>query len=115
MNRISKVISTAFVAGLALALVSFASFAESEFEGVWAVKSSGGKPFEITLAADGKATATLAEAMVGTWKQEGDSAVITWDTGWTTKITKEGDRYVKTAFKKGETDPANTSDAQKVK
>jgi hypothetical protein len=27
--------------------------------------------------------------------------VISWATGWTTKITKEGDHYVKVVYKKG--------------
>jgi hypothetical protein len=54
--------------------------------------------------------------MAGTWKEDGSSAVITWDSGWTTKITKDGDHFVKTSFKKGEPldgKPTNTSDAQK--
>ncbi len=33
--------------------------------------------------------------MNGTWKEDGNAAVITWDTGWTTKITKEGNQYKK--------------------
>jgi hypothetical protein len=39
------------------------------------------------------------------------------DTRWTTKILKEGDKYTKAAFKKGEADgkPANSSAAEKVK
>jgi hypothetical protein len=56
--------------------------------------------------------------MTGTWKEEGNSAVITWNTGWTTKITKEGDRYVKTAYGKGQSltaTPRNTSEAEKAK
>ncbi len=56
--------------------------------------------------------------MSGTWKEEGGTAVITWDTGWTTKISKDGDTYTKSAFRKGEaadSKPANTSAAEKVK
>ena len=54
--------------------------------------------------------------MTGTWKEEGSAAVITWDTGWTTKISKDGDKFTKTAFKKGEAGkPANSSAAEKVK
>jgi hypothetical protein len=94
-------------------MTAFAVLAASEFEGVWVVKDSGGKPFEITLSADGKATSTPKE---GTWKEDGGSAVITWITGWTTKITKQGDHYVKAAFKIGtplDGPPTNKSDAQK--
>jgi hypothetical protein len=55
--------------------------------------------------------------MNGTWKEEGNAAVITWDTGWTTKITKEGNQYKKTAYSKGQPlsdPPANSSTAEKV-
>jgi hypothetical protein len=39
-------------------------------------------------------------------------------TGWTTKITKNGNRYEKAAYRKGEPltgKPADSSDAEKVK
>jgi hypothetical protein len=116
MSRLDKAISAALAVCVVVVMTTFASFAASEFEGVWAVKDTGGKPFEITLSADGKAKGTHATAKEGTWKEEGGSAVITWSTGWTTKITKEGDHYVKAAFKKGEPltgKPTNTSPATK--
>jgi hypothetical protein len=116
MKNIRTIVATALVAGLAIVMASFASLAASEFEGVWAVKDTNGKPFDITLSADGKATSTQEKAMTGTWKEEGGAAVISWDTGWTTKIAKEGDKFVKTAFKKGaplDGPPTNTSDAMK--
>jgi hypothetical protein len=47
------------------------------------------------------------------WKEEGNAAVITWDTEWTTKITKEGDKYMKAALKDGK--PVGSPvDAEKV-
>jgi hypothetical protein len=133
VNRIGTIATAVLVAGFALAMTTFAALAASEFEGVWAAKDTSGKPFEITLSADGKATHSgegqalsareaLKYALVhfdgpqGTWKEEGGSAVISWTSGWTTKITKEGDRYVKTAFKKGtplDGPPTNKSDAVK--
>lgn len=116
MSRLAKAVSVALAACVVVVMTGFASFAASEFEGVWTVKDTSGKPFEITLSADGKAKGSHAEAKEGTWKQEGDSAVISWSTGWTTKITKEGDHYVKAAFKKGEPltgKPTNTSPATK--
>jgi hypothetical protein len=115
MSKIAKVVTAAVVAGVTLVAASIVAFAGSEFEGTWAVKNTEGKPFEITLSADGKAAATM-ENMEGTWKEDGGVAVISWTTGWTTKIAKDGDHYVKTAFKKGEPldgPPANTSDAMK--
>jgi hypothetical protein len=98
--------------------MSLASFAASDFEGVWKVKDTAGKQFEITLSGGGAAKATRGEGMTGSWKQEGNAAVITWNTGWTTKITKNSNRYEKTAYRKGEPltgKPANSSDAEKVK
>lgn len=101
-----------------IAMGSIASLAASDFIGTWSVKDTTGQPFDITLSGDGTAKASLVEGMVGTWKQEGKTAVITWSTGWTTKITREDDHYKKTAFRKGQSldgSPANSSDAQKVK
>ena len=79
MNRVGK-FTAALVAGLVLAMASFASFAASEFEGTWAVKNTKGEPFEITLAADGGAKSTLPEADKGTWKEEGGTVVISWES-----------------------------------
>ena len=98
--------------------IGFAALAQSAFEGVWRVKDTAGHPFEITLSSGGAAKATRGEGMTGTWKEEGNSAVITWNTGWTTKITKEGNRFIKTAHGKGQSltaRPTNTSDAEKAK
>ena len=107
----------AAVAACFFGVTSFAAVAQSTFEGVWKVKDTVGHPFEITLSSGGAAKATRGEGMTGTWKEEGNSAVITWNTGWTTKITKQGNRYFKTAYGKGQslTAPANTSDAEKAK
>ncbi len=98
--------------------IGFAALAQSAFEGVWRVKDTAGHPFEITLSSGGIAKATRGEGMSGTWKEEGNSAVINWNTGWTTKITREGNRFVKTAYGKGHSltaTPTNTSDAEKSK
>ena len=108
----------AILAAAVLAFTGAASFAASEFEGKWKVSDSAGKAFEITLAGDGSATANRGEGMTGTWKEDGGAAVITWNTGWTTKISKDGDKFTKSAFKKGEFadgKSANTSAAEKVK
>jgi hypothetical protein len=51
------------------------------------MKNTVGRPFEITLSTGGAAKASRRAGMIGTWKEEGDSAVITWNAGWTTKIT----------------------------
>lgn len=83
----------------------------------WMLNDTDGKPFEITLSKDGTATGTHKDTMKqGTWKEEDGAAVIHWNTGWTTRIAKQGDKYVKTAFKPGASPsdtPTNTSEAKK--
>ena len=119
MHTIGKFTTAVLTAAVALAMTAVASFAASEFEGTWNVTDTAGKAFEIALASDGSAKANRAsEGMTGTWKEEGSAAVITWNTGWTTKISKDGDKYTKTAFTKGEPmggKPANSSVAEKAK
>jgi len=103
---------------IAIAMPVFGALAASDFEGTWKVKDSEGNDFQIVLSADGKASADReGEGMKGTWKEEGSAAIITWDTGWTTKIEKDGDKFKKTAYEKGKTvkdAPSNTSDAEKA-
>jgi hypothetical protein len=117
-TTVRKATIAALAAVFAIAMTSFASLAASDFVGRWKVKDTAGQSFEITLSSDGAAKATRGEGMVGTWKEEGKTAVITWNTGWTTKITKENDHYKKTAYHKGQSldgPPANSSDTQMAK
>ncbi len=101
-------------------MLGFASFAMAgEFDGTWKLKDTNGKPFEVTLNSDGTASGTL-EMLTdqGSWKEDNGSAVIQWKTGWTTKITKKGKKYIKSAFKPGiplNGKPTNTSEAKKSK
>jgi hypothetical protein len=118
MHTIGKATTVVLAAVFAIAMTTFFSLASSDFEGVWKVKDMAGQPFEITLSSGGAAKASRGEGMVGTWKEEGNTAVITWNTGWTTKIAKEGDQYKKTAYGKGlplDGPPTNSTDAQKEK
>jgi carbon monoxide dehydrogenase subunit G len=119
MHTSGKFMTAGLTAAVVLAMSAVSSLAASQFEGRWNVADTAGKSFEITLAGDGSAKANRdAEGMAGTWKEEGSAAVITWDTGWTTKISKDGDKYTKSAFKKGDPmdgKPANSSAAEKVK
>jgi hypothetical protein len=115
--KLRMVTTSALSAGLALVLASSTGLTAEAFQGVWQVKDSSGKPFEITLSGDGKATANV-HGMSGTWKEEGKTAVINWNTGWTTEITQEDGHYRHAAFRKGQSTsgpPANTSEAEKVK
>jgi hypothetical protein len=101
----------------AVAIAACSNSTPSQYAGVWKVKDTSGTPFEITLSSDGTASANRSgEGMTGTWKDENGTAVVTWSDGWTTKITKEGDVYKKTAYEKDQSaPPTNTSDAEKVK
>jgi len=107
--------SAAFAAiALAVALTGALAFAGSGFVGKWKTTDSEGKPFTIWLSDDGNAKGDRAnEGLAGMWKEEGNAAVITWDSEWTTKITKEGDKYKKTAFHKGKA-VGSATDAEKV-
>jgi hypothetical protein len=111
--------AAAFLAALfTIAIANSASFAASGFAGKSKVKDTAGQPFVITLLAGGAAKASRGEGMTGTWKEEGKTAMITWNTGWTTKITKEDGHYKKTAYRAGQPldgPPANSSDARKIK
>lgn len=88
-----------------------------DFDGTWQLDDTSGKPFEAILNPDGTASGTHGNSMKqGTWKEDGGAAVIQWNTGWTTRIVKHGDHYMKEAFKPGAalTDkPTNTSVAKK--
>ncbi len=71
--------------------MSSASFAASDFEGVWKVKDTAGKQFELTLSGGGAAKATRGEGMTGSWKEEGNAAMITWMAG---SILAETERFL---------------------
>jgi hypothetical protein len=106
--------TAAALTAVAIALTSAAALAASPFEGKWKVQDTKGNPFEITLSDDGSAKGErTGEGLKGTWKAEGDAAVISWSSGWTTNITKQGDQYKKTAYENGKPEGAST-DAKKV-
>jgi hypothetical protein len=96
--------ATAAFAAIAFALVlaGTAGFAAEGFIGKYKTTDTDGKPFTIWLSDNGSAKGDRAnEGLQGMWKEEGSAAVITWDSGWVTKITKDGDKYTKTAEKDG--------------
>ena len=115
-NRIIQKAATIVGAAiLAIALVGCdAPEAGGGFAGKYKTSDTQGNPMEITLAEDGTATgAREGENLTGSWKDEGDTVAITWSTDWTTKITKDGDKYSKTAYKDGTMDGAAVA-AEKV-
>jgi len=113
---IGRAAKTAVAAVLALSIASFATHASDDFLGTWKVKDSRGRRFDIAILADGKATSTLHLNQAGSWQEEGSAVVITWSTGWTSKIQKIGAHYTHTAYGPGQSlngSPNNTSDAEK--
>jgi hypothetical protein len=108
--------TTAALAAIAFAIVltGAAAFVAEGFVGKYNTSDSNGKAFTIWLSDDGNAKGDRAdEGLAGMWKEDGSSAVITWDSGWVTKITKDGDKYMKTAEKDGK--PVGSPvDAEKV-
>ena len=111
---LARTIAALAAIAFAIALTSAAGLAASGFVGKWKVKDSKGNPFTIVLSEDGTAKGDRSgEGLAGTWKEEGNAAVITWDSDWTTKITKEGDTYKKTASEKGKP-VGQATEAEKV-
>ena len=95
-------IATTLTAVAFAVTISAGAFAASEFEGKWQVKDTKGKSFEITLSQDGTAKGNQTEeGLSGTWKAVGNAVLITWDAEWTTKITKKGNTFEKTALQNG--------------
>ena len=84
--------------------------------GTYNTKDTQGNPMTITLGENGVASGDRSgESLDGSWKEEESGAVvITWSDEWTTKITKDGDKYTKTAYKNGAQDSDPVS-AEKVK
>ena len=117
MRMIGKMTTAAVALAFAIALTACSNSSPHQYAGTWKTKDTSGGDLEITLAADGKATADRhGEGLAGTWKEDGGAAVIKWDSGWTTKIAKEGDGYKKTGYEKdASAAPSNSSDAVKVK
>jgi hypothetical protein len=115
---VNRLAAAFLVALFALTFTAASIFAATQFEGAWLTQDTKGNPFKISLSADGKATGDRAdEGLKGTWKEEGDSAVINWDSGWVTKIVKQGDKFQKQAFEKGGASgtPTHSAEAQKQK
>ena len=88
-----------------------------EFSGTWVLADTNKDPFEIQLSEDGAASGTHGKDMkYGTWEEKDGKAIIYWRTGWITVISKEGDQYIKKAFKPGDSindKPTNTSSAKR--
>ena len=111
-----KLAASFAVALLAVAISSGASFAANDYVGKYKTVDTQGNPMEITLSADGTASGQRAgESLSGKWKAgKKGAAVIQWQDGWVTRLSKKGDSYRKKSFKKGDRDSAKKAKAEKV-
>jgi hypothetical protein len=105
------------VAGLIAVLSGSAAFA-GDWTGNYMTEDTKGNAFRIMLSGDGKAAGEKdGHVLSGTWTNEGDAALINWDSGWTTKLSKNGDRYEKSAYRAGastQDHPTHTTGAEKT-
>ncbi len=110
-RKISTLISILIFLGIASNVLA------GEYEGSWQLYDTHGGGFEAILSNDGSASGTHGDSMKhGTWKEVEDAVIISWKTGWTTRIAKQGNKYIKTSYKPGTTindAPMDTSEAKK--
>lgn len=113
---IKKAIAAVAGAALVFVMASIAAYAGSDYVGVWKLEDTKGEPLQITLSEGGQAKGRLVDKeMKGSWKEIDDGVLITWGTGWFTKISKDGEGYKKSAYKGSiDSPPVNTSKAEKV-
>ena len=114
LRRAASLIAAAVIAvGL-----SGAAQAATDFAGTYRTTDTFGKPMQITLNANGSAWGLRpGEAMRGKWAAGKKYALISWTTGWSTKIVKRGDHFKKLAYGKGQEPkgkPINKAPAIKV-
>jgi hypothetical protein len=111
LGRFVYIVSIAMFLSFSVAVIA------GEYEGSWLLYDTHGNGVEATFSADGAASGTHGDAMKhGAWKEVDGAVVITWKTGWATRIAKEGGKYVKTSYKPGATVgdvPTDTSEAKK--
>lgn len=90
------------IVAAALTLLSVGAGLTGDWAGTYVTEDTKGNAFKITLAPNDKASGEKdGHVLEGSWSMEGESVVIKWTTGWTTKITMDGDGYKKTAFRPG--------------
>jgi len=113
--QFSKVLNLLLV--FTISIILSGTLLAKEYSGAWVLADTNKDPFEIQLSEDGAASGTHGKDMkYGNWEEKDGQAIIKWGTNWITVITKEGDQYIKKAFKPGLsiTDkPTNTSSAKR--
>ncbi|MFZ2018541.1 MAG: hypothetical protein WAU90_07695 [Methyloceanibacter sp.] len=114
---LSRAAATAAACVIAVGL-SGAAQAATDFTGKYMTTDTTGKPMQITLAPNGHAWGHRpGEYMKGAWAAGKRYAVISWTTGWSTKLVKRGDHFKKLAYAEGQAPkgkPASKAVAIKV-
>ena len=93
------------------------SLESSDYVGAWKVTDTKGEPFFIQFDADGTAKSTWGKGESGSWQLVDGSARVVWSTGWTDVLSRDGQRYTKSAYRPGNSPPAaptNTGPAERV-
>jgi hypothetical protein len=112
-----NVLKTVTIATVALVGSVGLAFA-TELAGTYKTEDTKGNAFTITLSEDGTAVGEKHGATLnGTWEDVDGTAVISWTTGWTTMLGKDGDTYKKTVYRAGASldgEPTSTTGAAKI-
>jgi hypothetical protein len=111
--------AAATVAALVIAVgLSGAAEAATDFTGKYLTTDAEGKPLQITLNAKGRAWGHRpGEYMKGAWAAGKRYAMISWTSGWSTKLVKRGNHFKKFAYAPGHEPkgkPVNKARAGKV-
>jgi len=106
------------VAACIVALLTSSTGLAADWTGKYMTEDTKGNAFSITLSDNGTAAGSKrGDVLNGTWTNEGEAAVIKWDSGWTTKLSKDGDHYKKSAYRAGasmQEGPTHATSAEKV-
>jgi hypothetical protein len=116
-NRILNRAAGLVVAVVLAVALSGAAQAATDFAGTYRTTDTMGGPMQITLYPNGYARAIRpGEALKGRWAAGKRYAVISWTSGWSTKIVKHGHKFKKKAYENAEAKgkPVNKALAVKV-
>jgi len=90
------------IAAMLTALAGVGVSHAADWAGTYMTEDTKGNAFKIALFADATARGEKGgHVLEGSWSADGPSAVIKWTTGWTTKLSLDGDNYTKTAYRPG--------------
>jgi len=108
----------ASIAAAAIAVLTGAAAFAGDWAGKYMTEDTKGNEMSITLSENGIAVGLKhGKDLDGTWTNEDGAAVISWTTGWTTKLSKDGDKYIKSAYPPArpmKDGPTHTGPAEKI-